>query len=853
MVYNVTQNLGWTLTHGTQAKDLWEYALGLSGSGEPIWTGKTLTNRYDTLSDEERTKEVWRRILNNLPYIYKTKGTARGIKALLSAYGIPQTMLSIREFGGPDIADFGIIPRADFEKSTYFLNFGGTYPLPTRQHHVSVPWERVNNDVGEWTYPDTLTFRWRMEPEESYGYGLSPTQTLLQKNSGSNVDWFVVVSKDSTESERGSVYFYLGNGTGYATASINDQYLYDDVPLNLMIRRSLRNDQTSSNQVYDFILKTNKYGKIAVEASASIVVSGSISGSYNERWTRDGVLYIGSGSNPKTDNILSGSIFELRYWSRPLSTGSFNNHVLSARSYNGNTSTSSFYDLQAQWKFWQRFDASVTQSLHSSHPDQSKNTFYSSSKKATFYGFNSSSWEPINEVYSMEVPSTAGDTPYAQKTRIDSSSLYAGIHPYVSTEISMFDESPVDSNKLMVAFSPQHIINEDIYEAIGYTAIDDYFGFYDDMYKNEYPKLKWFASEYWQKYPNKNDFTAYINLISIYDFSLFEQIRQTLPARANPILGLVIEPNVLERSKVAALRDIEGENRDKFVKETPDLNTLPEPNANIEKQVTTIYIGFDTVIRNSEDINFSLSKNDLDLEFNLDGNKDNLLGEHDIKTFTYIVNNNKIEKVDDLNLKPNTKVDYKNYQSVIGNKKLQVLSQYNYLNTDILKKGKFVSTLNKMYTGSIPSGAFAVSYKKISVYPDQTLNQNLGYGDKWNFRETPIAVQKAHIVAITASRSDNYYLSYVPIYDTALSASENMFSQFTVKSAPYRDPSSLPAGIKNRNFEGSKNQSEALNYVDPLKPFISQPAIINTIICPERPCPPDFFNLPHLLLNRNEE
>ena len=853
LVYNVTQNLGWTLTHGTQAKDLWEYALGLSGSGEPIWTGKTLTNRYDTLTDEERTKEVWRRILNNLPYIYKTKGTARGIKALLSAYGIPQTMLSIREFGGPDIADFGVIPRADFEKSTYFLNFGGTYPLPTRQHHVSVPWERVNNDVGEWTYPDTVTFRWRMEPEKSYGYGLSPTQTLLQKNSGSNVDWFVVVSKDSTESERGSVYFYLGNGSGYATASITDQYLYDDVPLNLMIRRSLRNDQTSSNQVYDFILKTNKYGKIAVETSASIVVSGSISGSYNQRWTRDGVLYIGSGSNSETTDILSGSIFELRYWSRPLSTASFNNHVLSARSYNGNTSTSSFYDLQAQWKFWQRFDASVTKSLESSHPNQKKNTFYSSSKKATFHGFNSSSWEPIYEVYSMEVPSTAGDTPYAQKTRIDSSSLYAGIHPYVSTEISIFDESPVDSNKLMVAFSPQHIINEDIYEAIGHTTIDDYFGFYDDMYKNEYPKLKWFAREYWQKYPNKNDFTAYINLISIYDFSLFEQIRQTLPARANPILGVVVEPNVLERSKVAALRGVEGESRDKFVKETPDLNTLPEPNANVEKKVTTIYIGFDTVIRKSQDINFGLSKNDIDLNFNLEGDKDNLLGEHDIKTVTHILNNNKVQKVDDLQLKPVTRIDYRQYMSLIDETKLQLVSKYNNLNTTISDKLKFVSNINKIYTGSMPPVKFVVLYKRISVYPDGTLQQNIGYGKDWNYRESIKAVQKAHILPITSSRRDDYYTIFSPVYSTAISASENMASSFIAKSAPYMNPHNLPAGTRNRNFEGSKNKSEALNYVDPSKPFISQPAIINVAICPERPCPPDLFNLPHLTLNRNNE
>ena len=140
-----------------RAKDLWEYALGVSGSGDPIWSGKVTTNKYLAKTEEERTKEVWRRILNNLPYIYKTKGTARGIKALLAAYGIPQTLLSIREYGGPDNADFGDIPGTEWEKFTYYLNFSGSYPLPTTNRYVRVPWEQVNNEFGSWQYPDTLT------------------------------------------------------------------------------------------------------------------------------------------------------------------------------------------------------------------------------------------------------------------------------------------------------------------------------------------------------------------------------------------------------------------------------------------------------------------------------------------------------------------------------------------------------------------------------------------------------------------------------------------------------------------------------------------------------------------------
>ena len=47
------------------------------------------------------TKEVWKRLYHNLPYLLKHKGTERGVKALLSCYGVPETILNVKEYGGP--------------------------------------------------------------------------------------------------------------------------------------------------------------------------------------------------------------------------------------------------------------------------------------------------------------------------------------------------------------------------------------------------------------------------------------------------------------------------------------------------------------------------------------------------------------------------------------------------------------------------------------------------------------------------------------------------------------------------------------------------------------------------------
>lgn len=45
------------------------------------------------------TEKIWNRILNNIPYIYKTKGTMESIKAILNCYGISEDLIRIKEYG----------------------------------------------------------------------------------------------------------------------------------------------------------------------------------------------------------------------------------------------------------------------------------------------------------------------------------------------------------------------------------------------------------------------------------------------------------------------------------------------------------------------------------------------------------------------------------------------------------------------------------------------------------------------------------------------------------------------------------------------------------------------------------
>jgi len=53
---------------------------------------------------------------------------------------------------------------------------------------------------------------------------------------------------------------------------------------------------------------------------------------------------------------------------------------------------------------------------------------------------------------------------------------------------------------------------------------------------------------------------SFNRIFSQYDFSVFNQIKQTLPLRVDDVTGLLIEPNILERSKVQITKPIKVEN-----------------------------------------------------------------------------------------------------------------------------------------------------------------------------------------------------------------------------------------------------------------------------------------------------
>jgi hypothetical protein len=93
LLFQTLKSFDWDAKNLASDSKLWNYVFGKNIDG----------NVVNSSPFKERTNEVWRRIVNNIPYLLKHKGTRRGVYALLSCYGIPSSNLSLLEFGGPEV------------------------------------------------------------------------------------------------------------------------------------------------------------------------------------------------------------------------------------------------------------------------------------------------------------------------------------------------------------------------------------------------------------------------------------------------------------------------------------------------------------------------------------------------------------------------------------------------------------------------------------------------------------------------------------------------------------------------------------------------------------------------------
>ena len=83
LLYEVGKSLGWKLDDGKDRVSLAKYALGKEVTGSAGYSD------YSSISERDASREIWSRIINNMPFLLKHKGTIRSLRALIGLYGCP--------------------------------------------------------------------------------------------------------------------------------------------------------------------------------------------------------------------------------------------------------------------------------------------------------------------------------------------------------------------------------------------------------------------------------------------------------------------------------------------------------------------------------------------------------------------------------------------------------------------------------------------------------------------------------------------------------------------------------------------------------------------------------------------
>ena len=553
---------------------------------------ETLGTNYLTgiTSVEDVKNATWRKTLNNLLYIYKSKGTKNSVRGLLNTYGYPADLISFQEFtdisnngnnnitppefdnvptSGTGTPEDGIAEDLSFQTGS-FTGYSirkekfVSYKVSAKEDRIlNLDWwmDKANVNNLEFVYKHVNSNR---------------EQTIL-KNSGSGVenlwDLRLLPSSDGLSS---SIEFRLNNSQQADTAigsrnyNITTDYLtFSDGQLwNVMLQRMTGSTSGPGTIEYRLHVAFQEEEKITTYNYATMSISGGLVGNStdggkgffaNQNFQSSGSRHADSSSNlfvgGNSPGGLSGSLAEIKAYSTAISTSKFKQHVLDKFSVVGNTSDSHQNELIYHFKLNENYTtASISSSNQSANIIDSSPTCnfndYSLIKSGEFF---TSSMVYGNEIINVVRRTTEPTT--QDSIFINPNSSIIG---NLSSDISAVDKSKKfikPSNKLEIFKSPQTFVNNFITQKIGGFDIEKLYLNPKSFYSQSYDELDKYKDEFFRCNPISVDTNKFIRAHeNMFNTSIGSALKQIVPASStfnsdNGEIGVEIKPTILERQK----------------------------------------------------------------------------------------------------------------------------------------------------------------------------------------------------------------------------------------------------------------------------------------------------------------
>jgi hypothetical protein len=503
------------------------------------------SNDYIPLDDVN--KSLYKRIYHNLPYLLKTKGTLPGLRALITSYGIPDTILRISEFGGKDKVNVN-------DWDYYFHKYNKKFDTEGT-NYITTDWTLNTDWNATDDRPSTVQLRFQAETPVPTNY----SQSVWSLDDGSNVALVLEYTGSAlaSGSYSGSIidpYYQYATLKFTADGFTNSSSIY--LPFfngewwNVMVTN---NSGTYTLHAGDKIYNGNDGTSIGFyETSSHTAVTTNWDSGITSSFSAPTTITPGG----TTYQIFSGSYQELRYYTSVITGDVFKDYVMNPLSIEGNSINSAPNELA----FRAALGSELSLVSSSIHPKVTGSWAITSSFVGdSDYVFGSTpTYSRNTEYYFLDQPNSGIKARVSDKVRFENNVLPEGdtlsALRRISQPSSISSSYTENINYLEVAFSPQNEINDDINSQIGFFNIGEYIG--DPSFRssslNSYPDLDTLRDDYFKKYTKNYNAVDYIRLIKFFDNSLFKMIKDFIPARTSLASGIVIKQHILERNRYKA-------------------------------------------------------------------------------------------------------------------------------------------------------------------------------------------------------------------------------------------------------------------------------------------------------------
>ena len=538
-------------------------------------------------------ENVWNRILNNLIYIYKSKGTLESIKAFINCIGLNMDLIKIHEY-----VNFTTPQYVNTIKNiNYFeLNFGSSAST-----YISATSNAFNLNLTEWSIICNLNLK-----------GINKTQNLF----GVPNQYNLALVDSSTFDDYGqpilagyiSFTGYLANGTTMIlTSSTGNIWSYD--PQTLIVQRTLSGYELYLNKIDLYYNGSQTPGSnIELDAITSMATGYYDFGLYDVNLydmslSSFPVFYL--GNNGAFNNTYSGSIINLKIFNTSLNANQIDDFStnlsrlnLIKENLNNNVLVNWLFDEPLYLAYINNnYQYSSITGVNPERIILDSSTGFINGTATGFSYFPNGNYYTTDTLDYPTQRFVSGLTRYSDKINID------GNNSYINTKYLDIEIKPID------------ILNESFEYIMGAIDVIDYLSRDDfNTNYNKYLELDKLKNIFYSTSINLDGFFNLIDNIDKYGVGLFQIIYQFLPANSTILYkGVVIESPIYDRNKYI-IRNLELTNLSK-------LEDIIQSQSILSKSISSINDNINIVHESAEIID-SISSNNVDPIYSITGNSD---------------------------------------------------------------------------------------------------------------------------------------------------------------------------------------------------------------------------------------